>query len=96
MKPIPAETLLSFASAALWRRWLAANHATSDGIWLRLHRKGSGKKTVTYAEALESEQKARKLIANFPFVLERAIAYLITLTKRGKYVVSLYLSLLDS
>ena len=43
----------SFASAVLWRKWLDANHATSGGIWLRIYRKGSGKKTVTYAEALD-------------------------------------------
>ena len=43
----------SFSSAALWRRWLAAHHAKSAGIWLRIQKKGSGKKTVTYAEALD-------------------------------------------
>ena len=42
-----------FASAVLWRSWLDANHATSGGIWLRIHKKDSGKKTVTYAEALD-------------------------------------------
>ena len=43
----------SFATAVLWRSWLDANHATSGGIWLRIYKKGSGKKTVTYAEALD-------------------------------------------
>ena len=33
--------------------WLAANHATSDGIWLHIFNKESGEKTVTYAEALD-------------------------------------------
>lgn len=42
-----------FASAAEWREWLAKNHAKSNGIWLRIYKKGSGKKTVTYAEALD-------------------------------------------
>ena len=42
-----------FTSAVLWRRWLDANHATSGGIWLRIYKKDSGKKTVTYAEALD-------------------------------------------
>ena len=50
MKEIPTK---SFASAVLWRRWLDANHANSEGIWLRIHKKDSGKKTVTYAEALD-------------------------------------------
>ena len=43
----------SFASASAWEKWLAANDAKSDGIWLRIFNKESGKKTVTYAEALD-------------------------------------------
>jgi len=43
----------SFASANAWEKWLAANHAKSDGIWLCIFNKESGKKTVTYAEALD-------------------------------------------
>ena len=43
----------SFASASAWEKWLAANHAESDGIWLRIFNKESGEKTVTYAEALD-------------------------------------------
>src|SRR5688500_17922185 len=45
--------ILSFASASAWKKWLAANHAKSDGIWLRMFKKESGEKTVTYAEALD-------------------------------------------
>jgi len=44
---------LSFASAALFRRWLEKRHAASDGIWLRIFKKDSGEKSVTYAEALD-------------------------------------------
>jgi len=43
----------SFVSASAWDKWLAANHAKSDGIWLRIFKKESGEKTVTYAEALD-------------------------------------------
>ncbi len=43
----------SFASIGAWEKWLAANHAKSDGIWLRIFKKESGEKTVTYAEALD-------------------------------------------
>lgn len=42
-----------FASASAWGKWLAANHAKSDGIWLRIFNKELGQKTVTYAEALD-------------------------------------------
>lgn len=42
-----------FASPAAWEAWLARNHRTSPGLWLRLAKKGSGLRSVTYAEALE-------------------------------------------
>jgi uncharacterized protein YdeI (YjbR/CyaY-like superfamily) len=45
--------ITSFASAAQWRKWLARNGATSNGLWLRLYKKRSGRKTVSYAEALD-------------------------------------------
>jgi uncharacterized protein YdeI (YjbR/CyaY-like superfamily) len=44
---------ISFTSSKEWRKWLAANHAKSKGIWLRFFKKDSGEKTVTYAEALQ-------------------------------------------
>jgi len=44
---------LAFKSATAFRRWLAAKHQNIDGIWLRMFKKNSGKKTVTYAEALD-------------------------------------------
>jgi uncharacterized protein YdeI (YjbR/CyaY-like superfamily) len=42
-----------FASAAEMEGWLEANHASSEGIWLKIAKKGSGIASVTYAEALE-------------------------------------------
>ncbi len=42
-----------FASQAAFRSWLAANHATSEGIWLRIAKKGVVVSTVTYDEALD-------------------------------------------
>jgi uncharacterized protein YdeI (YjbR/CyaY-like superfamily) len=44
---------LSFTSSKDFRNWLAKNHDQSNGIWLRLFKKGSGQKSVTYAEALD-------------------------------------------
>ena len=44
---------LSFKSAATFRRWLEKNHGNPDGIWLRIFKKDSGEKSVTYAEALD-------------------------------------------
>lgn len=36
-----------------WRRWLAKNHATSDGVWLVYFKKETGKPRVQYGEAVE-------------------------------------------
>ncbi len=45
--------VLAFSSQAAWSDWLEINHAVSDGIWLKMHKKGSGLSTVVYAEALD-------------------------------------------
>lgn len=38
---------------AEWRQWLQENHQTSGGIWLIYYKKGSGKPTISYDEAVE-------------------------------------------
>ncbi|MCC7357046.1 YdeI/OmpD-associated family protein [Candidatus Uhrbacteria bacterium] len=43
----------AFSSSQDFRLWLKKNHAKSDGIWLRFYKKHSGKKTITYDEALD-------------------------------------------
>jgi uncharacterized protein YdeI (YjbR/CyaY-like superfamily) len=45
--------VLAFASQAEWEAWLDAEHASSDGVWVKFAKKGSGVETVVYAEALE-------------------------------------------
>jgi uncharacterized protein YdeI (YjbR/CyaY-like superfamily) len=42
-----------FPTAAAFRKWLVANHAKAEGLWLRIYKKDSGKKSITYAEALD-------------------------------------------
>ncbi len=49
-KDIPT---LEFTDRAAWEEWLDAQHVSSEGVWLKLAKKGSGATTVTYAEALE-------------------------------------------
>jgi uncharacterized protein YdeI (YjbR/CyaY-like superfamily) len=46
-------TIEQFAGPGEFRAWLAANHATSNGIWLKIAKKGVVVSTVTYDEALE-------------------------------------------
>jgi len=45
--------ILQFDSQAAFAQWLAAHHASSDGIFLLHAKKGKGATTVTYDEALE-------------------------------------------
>ena len=45
--------ILAFASEAEWEAWLDAEHAASDGVWVKFAKKGSGIATVVYAEALD-------------------------------------------
>ena len=44
---------LSFRSPLEFHEWLSANHLKSGGIWLRIFKKGSGKPSITYPEALD-------------------------------------------
>jgi uncharacterized protein YdeI (YjbR/CyaY-like superfamily) len=46
--------IIAFASQAEWEAWLAAQPATSRGLWLKIAKKDAGVDTVSYAEALES------------------------------------------
>lgn len=45
---------LFFTGRDEFRAWLAAHHATSDGIWTKFAKKGSGVTSLTYAEALDA------------------------------------------
>lgn len=52
--PSPEQPQLVVRDAVAWRKWLAAHHTASDGVWLVLSRKGTVQPTrLTYAEALE-------------------------------------------
>ncbi len=43
----------AFKNEAAFDTWMRANHARETEIWLRIYRKGSGKPTVSNAEALD-------------------------------------------
>jgi uncharacterized protein YdeI (YjbR/CyaY-like superfamily) len=49
----PDEPPVTFATPRAWERWLERNHATADHVWLRLAKKGSDERAVSYAQALE-------------------------------------------
>lgn len=49
----PELPIIPFASRNAWEVWLEERAATSEGLWLKLAKKGSGIDTVSFAEALE-------------------------------------------
>jgi len=50
LKDLPVR---SFATMRAWSEWLAAQHASSPGVWLKIAKKGARSKSVTYTEAVE-------------------------------------------
>ena len=50
---ISAKEIRIFARPADWETWLTENYRSSQGVWLRLAKKGSGLRSITYAEALD-------------------------------------------
>ncbi len=53
MAPKSDLPILECESQAAWSEWLEHNHASADGVWLKFAKKGSGARTVAYAEAVE-------------------------------------------
>ena len=52
---VPAAELpvVSFAAPRAWSDWLAGNHASSRGVWLKMAKKDSGVASINYQQALE-------------------------------------------
>jgi uncharacterized protein YdeI (YjbR/CyaY-like superfamily) len=47
-----ASASLAFAHESAFAAWLASNHGSSPGLWIKMAKKGSGTPSITYAEAL--------------------------------------------
>jgi uncharacterized protein YdeI (YjbR/CyaY-like superfamily) len=47
------KAIRAFRTEAAFEAWLAKNHARSDELWLKIHKKGARLPTVTYAQALD-------------------------------------------
>ncbi|MBU8896250.1 bacteriocin-protection protein [Corallococcus sp. H22C18031201] len=45
--------IVAFATPEDWSSWLAAHHAASKGVWLKLGKKDSGLVSIDYAQALQ-------------------------------------------
>ena len=44
---------IEFKTSEAFETWLVKNHDNSDGLWLKIFKKDSGKETISYAEALD-------------------------------------------
>jgi len=53
MTKINTLPILEFKTAKTFETWLAKNHDNSNGLWLKIFKKDSGIKTISYAEALD-------------------------------------------
>ncbi len=48
--PLP---VMTFESTDAWDAWLAAHHADSPGLWLKIAKKGAAGTTISYSDALD-------------------------------------------
>jgi uncharacterized protein YdeI (YjbR/CyaY-like superfamily) len=55
MAPVTVDPrkIKSFRTEAAFEKWLAAHHDSETELWLKIHKKGTGAPTVTYAQALD-------------------------------------------
>jgi uncharacterized protein YdeI (YjbR/CyaY-like superfamily) len=51
--PTDALPVMSFGSTDAWDAWLAAHHADSAGLWLKIAKKGAAGTTISYSDALD-------------------------------------------
>jgi len=50
----PESSATLFKSAKAFETWLRKHHASSDGLWLRIAKRGADEPSVTYPEAVET------------------------------------------
>jgi uncharacterized protein YdeI (YjbR/CyaY-like superfamily) len=53
MEALGGEAVVAFADAGRWESWLAYHHERETGVWVKIAKKGSGRTSVTLAEALD-------------------------------------------
>jgi len=47
------ELVLAFEDGAEWEAWLHAHHAATQGVWLKIAKRGSGLRSIANADALD-------------------------------------------
>ncbi|HYB86983.1 MAG TPA: YdeI/OmpD-associated family protein [Streptosporangiaceae bacterium] len=51
--PSDPQPVMVFESTEAWEAWLAAHHADSPGLWLKIAKKGSAGQSISYSDALD-------------------------------------------
>ena len=69
---------IPFASDAEWERWLDENHASVDGVWIKMAKKGTGMDSVRYPEVLDTALcfgwiDAKRLALDEQYFLQRFV-----------------------
>ena len=69
---------IPFASDAEWERWLDENHASVDGVWIKMAKKGTGIDSVRYPEVLDTALcfgwiDAKRLALDEQYFLQRFV-----------------------
>jgi uncharacterized protein YdeI (YjbR/CyaY-like superfamily) len=69
---------IPFGSDAEWERWLDENHASVDGVWIKMAKKGTGIDSVRYPEVLDTALcfgwiDAKRLALDEQYFLQRFV-----------------------
>lgn len=52
---VKTENVREFADFQAFYAWLAENHATAEEVWIKIHKQGSGLRSITPKEAIDAE-----------------------------------------
>lgn len=53
MNQLDTLPIIAFETTETFETWLSENHENLNGLWLKIFKKGSKEKTISYAEALD-------------------------------------------
>lgn len=51
---VDAKKVREFKTAQAFHTWLSKNYETADEVWIKIHKKGSGLKSITPVEAIDA------------------------------------------
>ena len=85
-KPITIP-IRAFKTAGSFETWMVKHHTDSDGLWIKIFKKDSAKKTISYAEALDIALCYGWIDGQKQAFDEESLAAKVLSQKRKKYMV---------